>query len=212
MALQAKGVMMAYPDDIYEQRLNYTVSIYRFITDSTRRNILWWSKATGCFPKSAPIGQLFNISQGEVTVSSARQFSIPFTANVVEYNNPGILFDFRRLVRRYVGGNEFDNPSVWPVVPDSPNRALLPNWNYVGLPDIVTGSTGLELVWKTNKSYYSDNWPTSIYTGDDTSRNNGSTAELSGLASDIAEHLSNTSTQNAQSGVSDTIITGLRNI
>ena len=212
MALQAKGVMMAYPDDIYEQRLNYTVSIYRFITDSTRRNILWWSKATGCFPKSAPIGQLFNISQGEVTVSSARQFSIPFTANVVEYNNPGILFDFRRLVRRYAGVNEFDNPSVWPVVPDSPNRALLPNWNYVGLPDIVTGSTGLELVWKTNKSYYSDNWPTSIYTGDDTSRNNDSTAELSGLASDIAEHLSNTSTPNAQSGVSDTIITGLRNI
>ena len=29
MALQAKGIVMAYPDDIYEQRLNYTVSIYK---------------------------------------------------------------------------------------------------------------------------------------------------------------------------------------
>lgn len=52
MALQAKGIIQAYPDDIYEQRLNYTVSIYRFITDNTRKYILWWSKATGCFPKS----------------------------------------------------------------------------------------------------------------------------------------------------------------
>ena len=161
MALQAKGIMMAYPDDIYEQRLNYTVSIYRFVTDATRRNILWWSKATGCFPKSAPIGQLFNINQGEVTVSSAKQFSIPFAVNVVEYNNPGILFDFKELVRRYAG-KEFDDVSIWPLVPDHPNtRAPLPYWNYVGLPDIITGKTGLELVWRTNKTYYGDSWPKS---------------------------------------------------
>ena len=159
MALQAKGVVMAYPDDIYEQRLNYTVSIYRFITDATRRHILWWSKATGCFPKSAPIGQLFNINQGEITISSAKQFSIPFTANVVEYNNPGILMDFRTLVRRYAG-NDFDNSNVWTVVPNHPStNAPLPYWNYVGLPDIITSKNGLELVWKSNPNYYGDSWP-----------------------------------------------------
>lgn len=164
MALQAKGVIQAYPDDIYEQRLNYTVSIYRFVTDATRKNILWWSKATGCFPKSAPIGQLFNVNQGEVTISSAKQFSIPFTANVIEYNNPSILFDFRKLMRNYVG-DEFDNVSKWPIVPDNPSTgAMLSNWNYIGLPDIVEGKAALELVWKTNVDYH-DNWPTGEYIG-----------------------------------------------
>lgn len=164
MALQAKGIIMAYPDDIYEQRLNYTVSIYRFITDNTRRNILWWSKATGCFPKSAPIGQLFNVNQGEVTISSAKQFSIPFTANVIEYNNPSILYDFRRLMRNYV--IDFDDVNTWPLVPDNPiNGTQLPNWNYVGLPDIIEGKTSLELVWKTNKDMYGDSWPTGADAG-----------------------------------------------
>jgi hypothetical protein len=162
MALQAKGVCEAYPDDIYLQRLNYTVSIYRFITDSTRRKILWWSKATGCFPKSAPIGRLFDVSNGEVTISAAKAFSVPFTANVVEYNNPGILYDFRRLLRNY--NTDFDNESAWTVVPDleSNTNSIIPDYNFIGLPDILGSErykrAGLELVWKTNKRY-SDNWP-----------------------------------------------------
>lgn len=163
MALQAKGVCEAYPDDIYLQRLNYTVSIYRFITDSTRRKILWWSKATGCFPKSAPIGRLFDVSNGEVTISAAKAFSIPFTANVVEYNNPGILYDFRRLMRNY--NNDFDNKDAWRIIPDADSitGSLIPDYNFIGLPDIIGADerenrAGLELVWKTNERY-SDNWP-----------------------------------------------------
>ena len=166
MALQAKGVAMAYPDDIYLQRLNYTVSIYRFITDSTRKNILWWSKATGCFPKMAPIGKLFDVSNGEVSISSARAFSVQFAANVIEYNNPGILYDFRRLMRNYVPTTEFDDPSKWPIVPDNPTTgAPLPNWNYMGLPDVISANdaAGIQLVWKTNECY-SDNWPASNFT------------------------------------------------
>jgi hypothetical protein len=162
MALQAKGVCEAYPDDIYLQRLNYTVSIYRFITDSTRRKILWWSKATGCFPKSAPIGRLFDVSNGEVTISAAKAFSVPFTANVVEYNNPGILYDFRRLLRNY--NTDFDNENAWTIIPDleSNTNSIIPDYNFIGLPDILGSErykrAGLELVWKTNKRY-SDNWP-----------------------------------------------------
>ena len=148
MALQSKGVMIAYPDDIYEQRLNYTVSIYRFVTDTTRRNILWWSKATGCFPKSVPIGALFNISQGEVTLSSAMNFSIPFVANDVKYNDPGALLDFNALMRRYAPNIE--NNDVFPEVVS--NEA---QYNFIGLPYIVSGDIGLELKWKTN-NYYSD--------------------------------------------------------
>ena len=104
MALQAKGTLMAYPDDIYLQRLNYTVSIYRFITDPARKHVLWWSKATGCFPKAVPLGALFNVNQGDVSISSANNFSIPFAVNDIKYNDPGIIMDFNRLVERYHPG------------------------------------------------------------------------------------------------------------
>lgn len=147
MALQAKGVMMAYPDDIYEQRLNYTVSIYRFVTDTTRKHILWWAKATGCFPKSAPIGALFNVVQGEVTISSAMNFSVPFVANDVKVNDPGILLDFNTLMKSYCPN--IANPDIFP---DINNDA---QYNFIGLPYVESTKTGLQLKWKTS-NYYSD--------------------------------------------------------
>lgn len=147
ISLQAKGVMMAYPDDIYEQRLNYTVSIYRFITDHTRTHILWWCKATGCFPKSAPIGALFNINQGEDVVSSAMNFSVPFVANDIKVNHPGHLLQFNRLMRDYCPN--ITDQSVFPDVPYETQ------YNFNSLPYIETDSRGLVLKWKTN-NYYND--------------------------------------------------------
>jgi len=153
IALQAKGVVMAYPDDIYQQRLNYTVSIYRFITDVSRKHILWWSKATGCFPKSAPIGALFNLNRDEVTISSAMNFSIPFTVNDVKYQDPGILSDFRLLVERYC-----NNIQQWKCTPDLDLSATPKSrYNFNSLPFIEPASNGgWDLVWKTDESYYTD--------------------------------------------------------
>lgn len=142
MALQAKGVMIPYPDDIYEQRLNYTVSIYRFITDPTRKNILWWAKATGCYPKSVPIGALFNVQQSEIMISSAMNFSIPFVANDVKVNDPGILMDFNRLMQSYC--DTIDNDDIYSELEDGLQ------YNFMGLPYIKTTNTGLRLVWKTS--------------------------------------------------------------
>lgn len=157
MALQAKGVVMAYPDDIYQQRLNYTVSIYRFVTDPTRTQILWWAKATGCFPKSVPIGALFNVSQGEETISSARDFTIPFTANDVKVNDPGILADFNALVQRYNPGL----PAGDYAPLELPGERMRPDLNFTGIPFIVTpgsdgadpNETGIRLVWYTTARY-----------------------------------------------------------
>ena len=156
IALQAKGVIMAYPDDIYEQRLNYTVSIYRFVTDVTRRHILWWSKATGCFPKSVPVGALFNLNRDEVTLSSAMNFSIPFTVNDVKYQDPGILFDFDTLVKRYC-----PDINKWKVLPDNEvNQTLQSGYNFAGLPTLQASSIGWDLVWRTNPDYYDSSSPT----------------------------------------------------
>lgn len=149
IALVTRGIVMAYPDDIYEQRLNYTVSIYRFIMDPTRRTILWWGKATGCFPKAAPIGAMFNINQGEVTISSAGNFSIPFVANHVAYNDPGIILDFNRLMERYCPGIK-DEYQVLEENTLSPAAGI----NFAGLPYIVPNTNrGMQLVWKTNPAY-----------------------------------------------------------
>lgn len=169
MALQTKNIVMAYPDDIYEQRLNYTVSIYRFITDHTRRNILWWCKATGCFPKSAPIGAIFNINQGDVSISAAKNFSVPFAANCIEYNDPGIIYDFKRLMRRY--NKNFDrfqiisedtSPAINGSQPDAYRARTLTSNNFIGLPDIVDGGSdngfgGLRLVWREDPAKLAKN-------------------------------------------------------
>lgn len=170
IACLTKGTMMAYPDDIYEQRLNYTVSIYRFVTDPTRRHVLWWAKATGCFPKSVPIGALFNINQGEVSISSASNFSVPFVANKIEYNHPGILMDFVRLVRRYNPSlpgirlkSTTDIPHLTktdmveiPYMRDGQISYDIRRMNFMGVPFIVPTKAGIELKWYTDERYCDD--------------------------------------------------------
>lgn len=47
-----RGYMLAYADDIDQQRINYTVSIYLFNLDPSRKYITKWCKCTGCFSKS----------------------------------------------------------------------------------------------------------------------------------------------------------------
>lgn len=166
MAYQAKGVIVAYPDDIYEQRLNYTVSIYRFITDPTRRYVLWWSKATGCYPKSVPVGALFNVNQGEVSVSSAANYSVPFVANKIEYNHPGILYDFNTLICRYnaqmsyviqnaekAGKQSASNMIEIPVYSNGQLSADIRRFNFMGIPFLVPNNQGIELKWYTSEEY-----------------------------------------------------------
>lgn len=146
IALQAKGVVLPYPDDEYEQRLNYTVSIYRFVMDPSKRNILWWAKATGCFPNSVPVGAIFNVNQDEVTLSSAMNFSIPFTANIVEVNDPAIFLDFNYLMQRY--NPDITNDSVYHNIDTT---SSVDNFN--ALPYVVSGDLGAKLVWRTSTVY-----------------------------------------------------------
>lgn len=162
IALQTKGITMSYPDDIFEQRLNYTVSIYRFVMDTTRKNILWWSKATGCFPKSVPVGSIFNMSQDEVILSSATNFSIPFTAGKIEYNKPEILEDFNTLMLRYCPNIEKYEDLDYTIkgtkkyaldgkgIPVLREDGMKPSANLIGIPYIVSDSTGLRLSWRAS--------------------------------------------------------------
>lgn len=96
-----RGSLMAYADDIDAQRLNYTVSIYRFLLDPTHRYITKYAKYTGCYPTGLPIGSAFNFSQGDVEVNASKNLSITFNCNKVEYMDYAILMDFNTLVKRY---------------------------------------------------------------------------------------------------------------
>lgn len=144
IALQCKFRVMAYLDDIYERRLNYDCAIYRFTFDPSREVIVSWAKATGCFPKTTPIGAKFNVSQGEVYSSSATKFTMPFVANKVEYMDPDILKDFNTLVSRYW-------PSIEDVIQKQNGKSKLQiaaneiAENFVGIPYIVSTNRGIEL-------------------------------------------------------------------
>ena len=91
------------------------------------------------------MGAIFNIDQGEVTISSATNFSIPFVANDIKYNDPHILGDFNELVRRYYPGvasapDIISSSSIHPV--------LDPYNNFSGIPYVDVDSGVLKLKWK----------------------------------------------------------------
>lgn len=143
MGYVAKGMMPAYMDDIVAQRMNYTVSIYRFRLDPGRNIITGYAKATGCFPKSLPVGAMFNYSEAELYNTDVGKFTVPFAVNKVEYNKYQILLDFNMLVSRYAG---FPSP-VEAVSENEIIRPLAEN-NYSGVPWVDTSTGNLKLIFR----------------------------------------------------------------
>jgi hypothetical protein len=161
MAAVVKNELTAYAQEIDQRRLNYTVSIYRFITTPDKQYIQHCAKATGCFPMSVPFGGLFNVSQGELYIKNAAEFTIPFTANVIEYNDPIIPVEFNILAKRY--WPEIESAVSTPTFEIDPHNSKnlkysVPSenmfskylrFNYVGLPYIeAVPYKGLRLVYK----------------------------------------------------------------
>jgi hypothetical protein len=141
MALQREGVIVPYPDDRAANRLNYTFSIYRFTMDATGRFIRRWAKLTGCFPTSIPIGEIFNVSKGEVTIAAAQEFTIPIRVTNVTYLDPIHLLAFNLLVERYAGSNIGTRSDYTNFVPDV-------GTNFNGTPYIDLKSGNNELLWR----------------------------------------------------------------
>ena len=103
MDMVSRGEVMAYMDDIEARRLNYTVSIYRFLLDPSRTTITKWGKFTGCFPKNVPLGSVFGFNDRDSFVSGASQLSIPWTANHFDPMDPLIFREFNSLITKYAG-------------------------------------------------------------------------------------------------------------
>ena len=130
------GECLAYPDDIVQKRLNYTVSIYRFIMDQTNHHIVKAAKCTGCFPVDRPGGAMFDISETEKFIEAAKRFTIQFTCNKYEEDDPIILYEFNTLVQRYC-------PEITRIYVYNQNKSFgytkAPfelDYNFVGIPFI----------------------------------------------------------------------------
>lgn len=155
MALLNQGIVTPYMEDMEQRKLPYTVSIYRFLFDPSRRYITRWAKCTGCFPRAVPVGGVFNISQGEVFASSAAKFTVPFTCNVFEYNKPTIIQDFNALATRYC-----------PYIASSHylTAAMEPQSNFIGLPYIISTTNGLQMLWRFRPEE-NQNYPSEVLNG-----------------------------------------------
>lgn len=159
--LVVRGDTVAYADDINNRRVNYTCSIYRFIMDPSRQFITKWSKATGCFPKSIPVGNVFNFGDGEKFITSSAQYSVNFVANKVEIFDPIIFRDFNTISKRFsptisgfpgnnavsVDSTTFTNNNNTPFQPLTSAEN-----NFVGLPyvDLLDGYN--RLLWIAKSS------------------------------------------------------------
>ena len=135
------GTMIQYADAIDANRLDYTVSIYRFILDRSRKTVTRWAKATGCFPVNSPTGVVFNKNAGESYVTNNDEFTITFKANRIEYNDPIIPHEFNMLVRRY--NQELHSSAKSGVV----GYAYEAQNNFNGIPYVRAGSYGHEMVF-----------------------------------------------------------------
>lgn len=154
MALQMEGNIVAYPDDREANRLNYTVSIYRFVMDPSMTTILKWAKATGCYPVSIPLGDVFNFGPGDSQIHTSQQFTIPFIANNVTYMDPRHLQAFNTLVRRYATDIQVNS---WPSRGIVGKEAV---HNFKGVPYVELFKGTNELMFLAKKNLLTDNTET----------------------------------------------------
>lgn len=183
IALLTTGEVVAYADDIDQQRLCYTSSIYRFTVDNTRRIIKKMSKCTGCFPRQRNGGACFDVSMGSRFVEAARKFNISFVCNAYDENDPIIAMEFNTLMKRYASwidgfhededldrkaGYRIENTQAYIGQPllnptdDAFGYGVVPigsEFNYMGLPfiNMHKGRKPPELEFRYHKLSYSPN-------------------------------------------------------
>lgn len=169
------GEMMMYPDQIDDQILNYTVSIYRFMMDPSFQYVQHWVKYTGCFPISRPGASIFDYNSRDIFVDSCRKFSIGFRcgSGKVDEDDPIVIKEFNDLAERYfpsfkqlhtITSNSNGKVNITPVDENELDEkcekiGLLRNWflpeyNYTGVPYLVMTPRGprLDIYRQTNES------------------------------------------------------------
>jgi hypothetical protein len=170
-----RGVIMPYMEDIESRRMGFTSSIYRFVLDPSKRYILKWAKATGCFPRSVPLGAYFNYDSSSNHVESSMNLAIPFTvAGRVEFLDPIILKEFNMVVE-----NRCPGIKGWTVATQEQWTLL----NHQCIPYIDTEKGNNEITWRYDSSSEAVN--TALKALEPSEATNSSNAASEGLQASI---------------------------
>lgn len=163
-----RNIMLAYPDDIDGQIMNYTVSIYTFNLDPSQRYLTKWAKCTGCFPTTLNWSSIMDKSDSQFFQEASAKIGIPFICNKVEYMRPSVLLDFNLLAMRYCPKINVYSNGLYATqerdgtydIKESLARESIPYsafGNFCGLPFIVSDPHGYRLVYRaTEHDMYSD--------------------------------------------------------
>jgi hypothetical protein len=98
-----KGVVTTRAEYVRFRTIDYSCSIYIFMTDLDGSTITRWVKYTGCFPKSVPFGAIQH-SQ-EPNIEGLRDLAITFAYNRYEVMTPKVLVDFNFIMQQFVNKN-----------------------------------------------------------------------------------------------------------
>lgn len=98
----SKGICTIWGKYAQYRIIDYTCSIYIFMTDKDNTTITRWAKWTGCFPKSVPLSNIqHNMS---IQADALRSISVPFAYNRYEPMNPDTLVDFNTIMNKIIFG------------------------------------------------------------------------------------------------------------
>lgn len=117
-----KGIVVSCGKYVRYRILDYTCSIYVFMTEKDGRTLARWAKYTGCFPKNVPLGAIqHNI---ESNPEQLRDISISYAYNRYEAMNPSTLMDFNFLMDKFLTDTDESNINLMKNIGVAPKKML----------------------------------------------------------------------------------------
>lgn len=92
-----EGIVRPHYINDLQNRMDYTTSIFRIITDETRQRVLRFGRTGYAIPTNCPEGAAFSYEANSPYLSAANQIDIQFTCSGWVTNDVGYILDFNRL-------------------------------------------------------------------------------------------------------------------
>ncbi len=148
-SLVFEGMLVPYPDFIFDNRIDYMTRIYRLVLDPTKRFVRKIAATGVSFPMNVPIGQFFDYSNQQPYNDQSKDITIRFQCLGAQYLDDILIFEFNKTVQIF-------NPSMAPsrlnLTMVKINASLLNFFNNRGYPRI--NPDNYELEWYVEKDYY----------------------------------------------------------
>jgi hypothetical protein len=146
------GVMVPYPKNNIQTRIDYNTRIYRLVMDESKRYVRAISACGAAFPISCPIGAMFNFETDHPINPALDQISVSFKCIGAMYFDDILVDEFNRTSVMF-------NPTFADGRREQLYHKLTPNelalFNNQGFPRINPDS--LELEWWVDADQYNSN-------------------------------------------------------